>query len=433
MGAEEDRRQGPALRGLQGRAVLPALRHGAVEPRGRARLQGRRRPVASTCGCRSPRTAGRCSAATSCSSGRRRPGRSSSNAAVAVDPELTYVRVKTGAARGAGRARRGARRARARRGRAGPRPLPGRRAGRRALRAAVPVPRRPRVRRARAHRAAGGLRHRRRRHRPRAHGDRLRRGRLPPRRALRAERRQPGAARRHLRRAHRQVRRPLRQGRRRGPHRGPQAPRPRAARRGATSTPTRTAGAGQPAALLREADLVHRDLDAARPPASPPTRRSAGTRSTSSTGASATGWRTTSTGRSRASATGARRCRSGATRTATSRHRLLRRARGALGREASTDPHRPYVDDITFPSPQCSGKIARRVPEVIDVWFDSGAMPFAQWHAPFENAGRVRGAASRPTSSARRSTRRAAGSTRCSRSRCCCTTGRRTATSSASA
>jgi isoleucyl-tRNA synthetase len=49
-----------------------------------------------------------------------------------------------------------------------------------------------------------------------------------------------------------------------------------------------------------------------------------------------------------------------------------------------TDPHRPYVDDITFPSP-VSGKTARRVPEVIDVWFDSGSMPFAQWHAPHEH------------------------------------------------
>ncbi|WP_445148202.1 isoleucine--tRNA ligase [Baekduia sp. Peel2402] len=48
------------------------------------------------------------------------------------------------------------------------------------------------------------------------------------------------------------------------------------------------------------------------------------------------------------------------------------------------DPHRPYVDDITFISPE-TGNVLRRVPEVIDVWFDSGAMQFAQWHAPFEN------------------------------------------------
>jgi isoleucyl-tRNA synthetase len=48
------------------------------------------------------------------------------------------------------------------------------------------------------------------------------------------------------------------------------------------------------------------------------------------------------------------------------------------------DPHRPYVDDVAFDCPQCDGTM-RRVPEVIDVWFDSGAMPFAQHHAPFEN------------------------------------------------
>jgi isoleucyl-tRNA synthetase len=49
------------------------------------------------------------------------------------------------------------------------------------------------------------------------------------------------------------------------------------------------------------------------------------------------------------------------------------------------DPHRPYVDDVEIPSPT-GGEPLRRVPEVIDVWFDSGSMPFAQWHAPFENA-----------------------------------------------
>jgi isoleucyl-tRNA synthetase len=48
------------------------------------------------------------------------------------------------------------------------------------------------------------------------------------------------------------------------------------------------------------------------------------------------------------------------------------------------DPHRPFVDDVTIPSPT-GGEPLRRVPEVIDVWFDSGSMPFAQWHAPFAN------------------------------------------------
>ena len=46
--------------------------------------------------------------------------------------------------------------------------------------------------------------------------------------------------------------------------------------------------------------------------------------------------------------------------------------------------HRPYVDAVTFPCPKC-GKTMRRVPEVIDCWFDSGSMPFAQHHYPFEN------------------------------------------------
>ncbi len=49
-----------------------------------------------------------------------------------------------------------------------------------------------------------------------------------------------------------------------------------------------------------------------------------------------------------------------------------------------TDPHRPYVDEVSFPCPQCSAT-AERVPEVIDVWFDSGSMPFAQYHAPHEH------------------------------------------------
>ena len=51
------------------------------------------------------------------------------------------------------------------------------------------------------------------------------------------------------------------------------------------------------------------------------------------------------------------------------------------------DPHRPYVDDVGFPCPQCAKRM-QRVPEVIDVWFDSGCMPFAQHHAPFENEDR---------------------------------------------
>jgi len=55
------------------------------------------------------------------------------------------------------------------------------------------------------------------------------------------------------------------------------------------------------------------------------------------------------------------------------------------GRDLSDlDPHRPYVDAITFSCPVC-GERARRVPEVIDVWYDSGAMPFAQFGAPWRD------------------------------------------------
>ena len=46
--------------------------------------------------------------------------------------------------------------------------------------------------------------------------------------------------------------------------------------------------------------------------------------------------------------------------------------------------HRPYIDAVTITCPKCGGKM-HRTPEVIDCWYDSGSMPFAQWHYPFEN------------------------------------------------
>ena len=52
------------------------------------------------------------------------------------------------------------------------------------------------------------------------------------------------------------------------------------------------------------------------------------------------------------------------------------------------DPHRPFVDDIVLRCDKCGGS-AKRIAEVCDVWFDSGAMPFAQWHYPFENRERI--------------------------------------------
>ncbi|HEU4565284.1 MAG TPA: isoleucine--tRNA ligase [Gemmatimonadaceae bacterium] len=51
---------------------------------------------------------------------------------------------------------------------------------------------------------------------------------------------------------------------------------------------------------------------------------------------------------------------------------------------ASFDPHKPYIDRLEWRCGACDGTM-RRVPEVIDTWFDSGSMPFAQWHYPFEN------------------------------------------------
>jgi isoleucyl-tRNA synthetase len=55
----------------------------------------------------------------------------------------------------------------------------------------------------------------------------------------------------------------------------------------------------------------------------------------------------------------------------------------SLAGSVPDDLHKPYIDAITFPCSDCGGEM-RRVPEVIDAWWDSGSMPFAQWHAPFD-------------------------------------------------
>ncbi|HVC22837.1 MAG TPA: isoleucine--tRNA ligase [Candidatus Dormibacteraeota bacterium] len=54
-----------------------------------------------------------------------------------------------------------------------------------------------------------------------------------------------------------------------------------------------------------------------------------------------------------------------------------------LGLAPGTDVHKPFIDEVTLAC-ECGGEM-RRVPEVIDAWYDSGAMPYAQWHYPFEN------------------------------------------------
>lgn len=56
----------------------------------------------------------------------------------------------------------------------------------------------------------------------------------------------------------------------------------------------------------------------------------------------------------------------------------------SLPADKDIELHRPYLDDLTCTCPKCGGKM-KRTPEVIDCWFDSGSMPFAQYHYPFEN------------------------------------------------
>ena len=63
--------------------------------------------------------------------------------------------------------------------------------------------------------------------------------------------------------------------------------------------------------------------------------------------------------------------------------------------QSGLDPHRPYVDDVVFACPTC-GAEARRVPEVIDAWFDSGSMPFAQWGYPHVDGSKERVATTYP-------------------------------------
>ncbi len=59
-------------------------------------------------------------------------------------------------------------------------------------------------------------------------------------------------------------------------------------------------------------------------------------------------------------------------------------AEAAGGLPDGFDPHRPYIDEIEWDCAECGGRMTR-TPEVVDVWFDSGSMPYAQWHYPFEN------------------------------------------------
>lgn len=64
------------------------------------------------------------------------------------------------------------------------------------------------------------------------------------------------------------------------------------------------------------------------------------------------------------------------------------RAKAGLDEDIEIDLHRPFIDQVTWVNEQ--GHIMRRIPDLLDVWFDSGAMPFAQWHYPFENEERFK-------------------------------------------
>ena len=59
------------------------------------------------------------------------------------------------------------------------------------------------------------------------------------------------------------------------------------------------------------------------------------------------------------------------------------REKASIPEDQEIDLHRPFIDDFTWPAPD--GGTMRRIPDLLDVWFDSGAMPFAQWHYPFDN------------------------------------------------
>ena len=77
------------------------------------------------------------------------------------------------------------------------------------------------------------------------------------------------------------------------------------------------------------------------------------------------------------------RCECGHLECVGSRKELVEKAMEDI--DESIELHRPYVDDVHLRCPVC-GKPMTRIPEVMDCWFDSGAMPFAQWHYPFEHA-----------------------------------------------
>ena len=275
-----------------------------------------------------------------------------------------------------------------------------------------------------------------RRHRPRAHGAGLRRRRLPQRRRARSAvpahgrrgRQDRGSAR------DRAVHRPVVQGRRPRGRCATCAPRPPAPRRLATATTTRSAGAatsrssttprraGSSAPPRQKAKLIalNQTIElASRAHRRRPLRQLArDDRRLGAVAQALLGHAAAGLGVRRSARTGRSSARSSELFAAAGQA-----APDDLYDRDQFDPHRPFDRrDLSWPCGECGDGEMRRVEEVIDAWFDSGAMPFAQHHYPFENRELSRRASSRPTSSPRRSTRRAAGSTPCTCSARCSST-----------
>ena len=382
--AQADLRQGPARPGPPGRAVLPALRHRPVRPRARPGLRDRRRPV----GLR-PLPA------------HERPARRARRRAAGLDDHAVDAGLQH-------RRRRQPRR----RPTSSPAPA-GRRAARR-RRAAASRPSSARTPRSSTGCPAPTLEHvdlrpavrpgRHPRTRTSSCSPTTSRPRTAPAWSTRRPRSAPTTS-RSARRYGLPVVNPVRpdghfaadvplvggavlQEGRRDARRRPAGPRPAVPARAATSTPTRTAGAA-----TRRCSTTR-----SRPGTSAPPR----SRTRCSRENDATNWYppTIKPGRygdwldnnidwalSRNRYWGTPlpiwRCAD----EPPDRRRLARRARRARRHATcpTLDPHRPYVDDVTFACPTC-GQPARRVPEVIDAWYDSGSMPFAQWGYPHHNA-----------------------------------------------